>query len=36
VLAENQLDGSLMASPAVIDAVLILRTDSHLYRVQAR
>jgi outer membrane protein assembly factor BamB len=33
VLAENKLDGRLMASPAVIDGDLILRTDTHLYRV---
>lgn len=32
-LAENSLDGQLMASPAVVDGDLILRTDSHLYRV---
>jgi len=32
-LAENQLDGKLMASPAVLDGDLILRTDTHLYRI---
>lgn len=32
-LAANQLDGMLMASPAAVDGALILRTDSHLYRV---
>jgi outer membrane protein assembly factor BamB len=34
-LASNQLDGMLMASPAVIGNDLILRTDSHLYRIGA-
>ena len=32
--AENQLDGSFMASPAVIGDALILRTDKALYRVE--
>jgi outer membrane protein assembly factor BamB len=32
-LAENQLDGKLMASPVAIDGDLILRTDTHLYRI---
>jgi outer membrane protein assembly factor BamB len=35
VLAQNQLNGKLMASPAVVDGDLILRTDSHLYRIGA-
>ena len=34
-LAENDLDGKLMASPAVADGDLILRTDTHLYRITA-
>ena len=34
VLAVNQLDGFLGASPAVADTSLILRTKTHLYRVQ--
>ena len=34
-LAENDLDGKLMASPAVADGDLILRTDTHLYRIAA-
>ncbi len=34
VLAENELDGSFMASPAVTGIALILRTDKALYRVQ--
>jgi outer membrane protein assembly factor BamB len=32
-LAINQLDGQLMASPAAIDGALLLRSDTHLYRV---
>jgi outer membrane protein assembly factor BamB len=32
-LASNQLDGMHMASPAVTGDELILRTDSHLYRI---
>ena len=34
-LAANQLDGMLMASPAVAGEDLVLRTDSHLYRIGA-
>ena len=32
-LAVNTLDGQLMASPAVIGESLLLRTNSHLYRI---
>jgi hypothetical protein len=32
-VAENQLDGRFMASPAVVDGALVLRTDTHLYRI---
>ncbi len=32
-IATNQLDGQLMASPAVAGKSLILRTDKHLYRI---
>lgn len=32
-VAENRLEGALMASPAMIDNDLVLRTDSHLYRI---
>ena len=35
-LAENQLDGHLMASPAVANAALFIRSDRHLYRLQAK
>ncbi len=33
-LAENQLDAGFMASPAVAGNALILRTETHLYRVE--
>jgi hypothetical protein len=33
VLAKNDLDGKLMASPAAIDGDLLLRTNTHLYRI---
>lgn len=32
-LAQNDLDGQLMASPVVADGDLLLRTESHLYRI---
>ncbi|QDS97992.1 outer membrane protein assembly factor BamB family protein [Adhaeretor mobilis] len=32
-LASNQLDGQQMATPAVVDGELILRTDTHLYGI---
>lgn len=35
-LAENKLDGGFMASPAVTESALILRTKTHLYRIEAR
>ncbi len=35
-LAENQLDDGCMASPAIIDDSLLIRTKSHLYRVTER
>ncbi len=34
LLATNQLDGQFMASPAVVGQALILRTDTHLYRIE--
>lgn len=34
VVAENQLEGGFMASPAVSGEALILRTKTHLYRVE--
>lgn len=33
-LAENSLPGGFMASPAVTDHALILRTKTHLYRIE--
>ena len=33
-LSTNQLDGGFMASPAIADNALILRTKTHLYRVE--
>jgi len=36
ILAESQLDGGFMASPAVHDAAWILRTKTHLYRIEKR
>ncbi|MEQ8210252.1 MAG: PQQ-binding-like beta-propeller repeat protein [Lacipirellulaceae bacterium] len=33
VLARNQLDGQHMASPAVAEGELIVRTDTHLYAI---
>ena len=34
VLARNRLDGSTLASMAVSDGALFLRTDTHLYRIE--
>ena len=34
LLAENQLDGRLMATPAVTGNALILRSQTHLYRIE--
>lgn len=34
ILAENSLDSGLMASPAVVDGTLYLRTKTHLYRIE--
>ena len=33
IVAENQLDGKIMASPAVVENALILRTDKAVYRI---
>ena len=32
-LAQNDLEGQLMASPAVVENDLLLRTGTHLYRI---
>jgi len=34
-LAENKLDGGFMASPAVAEESLFLRTKTHLYRIES-
>ena len=34
ILARNKLDDGFMASPAVADGALFLRTTTHLYRIQ--
>src|SRR5437867_12309520 len=31
-LAENQIEGAVTATPAIVDRTLFLRTDRHLYR----
>ncbi|MGB7348178.1 MAG: PQQ-binding-like beta-propeller repeat protein [Pirellulaceae bacterium] len=36
VVAENQLDGQIMASPAVVDNALILRTADAIYRIESK
>jgi len=33
-LAENQVQGAVVATPAVVDGAIYLRTDTHLYRIQ--
>ncbi len=33
-LAENRIEGRIMASPAIVDRAIILRSDTHLYRIQ--
>jgi len=35
VLASNELDSGFMASPAVVGDAMLLRTKTHLYRVEA-
>jgi outer membrane protein assembly factor BamB len=35
-LAENRLEGTFSASPAAVGRALYLRSDSHLYRIEAR
>jgi len=35
-LAENQLEGTVVATPAIVDRTVFLRTDSHLYRIGSR
>ena len=35
-LAENQLDGKIMSSPAAVEGDLIVRSDTHLYRISGK
>jgi outer membrane protein assembly factor BamB len=35
-LAENQLDGLLMASPIASQGALFMRSDHYLYRLEAK
>jgi outer membrane protein assembly factor BamB len=35
LLARNTLDGSIMATPAVVGSAIFVRTDSHLYRIES-
>ena len=32
-LAENELEGVVVATPAIVDRTIFLRTDTHLYRI---
>jgi outer membrane protein assembly factor BamB len=34
LLSENPLDGRALASPAIVDRAIYLRTDTHLYRIE--
>ncbi|MEO8495782.1 MAG: PQQ-binding-like beta-propeller repeat protein [Planctomycetota bacterium] len=36
LLASNQLDGSIMATPAALDNALFIRTDQALYRIEKK
>lgn len=36
LLAENQLDGPVFASPAFVGSAIYVRTDSHLYCLSAQ
>jgi outer membrane protein assembly factor BamB len=36
LLATNQLDGRIFATPAAVDRSLYLRTDTALYRLEKR
>ncbi|MBM4039927.1 MAG: PQQ-like beta-propeller repeat protein [Planctomycetes bacterium] len=35
-LAESQLEGTVVASPAIVGDAVFLRTDTHLYRIENR
>ena len=34
ILATNHLDDGCMASPAIVGAAIVLRTKTHLYRIE--
>ena len=34
LLAENHLDGRVLASPAFVPGAIFLRSDTHLYRIE--
>ncbi len=34
-LAENQLDGTVIATPAIVENTILVRTDTHLYSIRA-
>jgi len=34
LLAENELDGGFMASPAIVGDAFVLRTETHVYRIE--
>jgi hypothetical protein len=36
VLATNTLEGRTLATPAMVDQAVFLRTDSHLYRIEKK
>lgn len=36
VLAVNKLDGRALATPAMVDGAIFLRTDTHLYRIEQK
>jgi outer membrane protein assembly factor BamB len=36
LLASNMLESGIMASPAVVDEALVIRTETHLYRIEKR
>jgi outer membrane protein assembly factor BamB len=36
VLATNTLEGRTLATPAMVDQTIFLRTDTHLYRIEKK
>ena len=35
-LSENQLEGTVVATPAILDNTIFIRTDTHLYRIGSK